>query len=116
MTADGGAAIGGAGGPAMAWCPFPDAASAEQTASVLLDERLITCANILPGMRSLYEWNGERGEAAETGVLFKTDATVLDRLIARLAALHPYAQPAILAWRCDAADPATVAWVGGLAS
>ena len=28
---------------------------------------------------SLYEWNGERGEAAETAVVFKTDAALLDR-------------------------------------
>jgi periplasmic divalent cation tolerance protein len=101
-------------GPALVCCPFPDAESAADAISVLLDERLIACGNILPGMRSLYVWNGERGDSAEAGTILKTDASLLDRLIERLEALHPYDVPAITAWRCDAAAPATIAWLGGL--
>ncbi len=81
----------------------------------MLDEEHIACANILGSMHSLFRWNGERGEAEETGVLFKTDAALFDRAIGRLAELHPYEAPAILAWRCDAASPATVAWLAELA-
>lgn len=95
---------------ALIWCPFPDPAAAERVASQLLDERLIACANILPEMRSLYRWNGERGEAVECGVLFKTNCAGLAAAVDRLAALHPYDEPAVLAWRCDAA-PATAAWL-----
>ncbi len=100
--------------PALAWCPFPDAGSAAAAATTLLDERLIACANIVPQMLSLYEWNGERGEAGEAGMLIKTDAALLARAMARLAELHPYDQPAILGWNCDAATPATAAWLGAL--
>jgi periplasmic divalent cation tolerance protein len=102
------------GGPALIWCPFPDAATASATAKTLLDERLIACANILPAMLSLFEWNGERGEATEAGALFKTDVALLDRAVARLAEEHPYEEPAVLAWRCDAATPGTMAWLGAL--
>lgn len=101
-------------GPALIWCPFPDAGIAAATAKTLLDERLVACANILPAMLSLFEWNGERGEATEAGALFKTDAALLERALARLAEEHPYDEPAILAWRCDAATPGTAAWLGGL--
>lgn len=101
-------------GPALIWCPFPDTASAESAANTLLDEGLIACANLLPAMRSLYVWQGTRGQAEETGVLFKTDAALLDAAIARLAALHPYETPAILGWRCDASAPATAAWLADL--
>ncbi|HEX8058636.1 MAG TPA: divalent cation tolerance protein CutA, partial [Novosphingobium sp.] len=65
-------------GPALIWCPFPDAGIAAATAKTLLDERLVACANILPAMLSLFEWNGERGEATEAGALFKTDAALLE--------------------------------------
>ena len=102
------------GGPALIWCPFPDSAVAATVCSVLLDEGLIACANMMPGMHSLFSWNGERGEARETGTLLKTDAALLDKAIARLGELHPYDEPAILGWRCDAALPATAAWLGGL--
>jgi periplasmic divalent cation tolerance protein len=99
---------------ALIWCPFPDEDSAAEAATQLLDEKLIACANILPPMRSLYEWNGERGEARETGVLFKTDAALLDAAVARVAALHPYDEPAVLGWRCDGSAPATAKWLGAL--
>ena len=96
---------------AMIWCPFADEASAAAAAAQLLDERLIACANILPPMRSLYTWQGERGEATEVGVLFKTDASALDRATARLAEIHPYDTPAVLGWRADTAAKATAEWL-----
>jgi len=99
---------------ALIWCPFPDEASAAAAATQLLDEKLIACANILGAIRALYEWDGERGGAREVGVLFKTDAALLDRAVARMAELHPYDTPAVLGWRCDAAAPATAEWLGAL--
>ena len=103
-------------GPALIWCPFADSDSAADAAERLLDEGLIACANILAPMRSLYCWRGERGEGAEIGVLFKTDAALLERATERLAAIHPYDTPAILGWKVDAASPATAAWLGELVS
>ena len=101
-------------GPALIWCPFADAESAAEIAGRLLDEGLIACANILPPMRSLYRWRGERGEDVEIGVLFKTDAALLDRATQRLSELHPYDTPAILGWKADAASPATAGWLAEL--
>jgi periplasmic divalent cation tolerance protein len=103
-----------ASGPALIWCPFADADGAAKVAECLLDEGLIACANILPPMRSLYCWRGERGESAEVGVLFKTDAALLDRATERLAAIHPYDTPAVLGWKVDAANLATAGWLGEL--
>ena len=96
---------------ALIWCPFADAASAEAAARQLLDERLVACANILPPMRSLYTWQGTRSEAVEVGVLFKTDASALDRATARLAEIHPYDTPAVLGWRTDTAARPTAEWL-----
>jgi periplasmic divalent cation tolerance protein len=100
--------------PALIWCPFPDPDSAARIAAGLLDERLIACANMMPGMISLFEWNGERDESRETGVLLKTNAALLERAVARLAELHPYDEPAVLGWRCDAGAPGTIAWLAAL--
>lgn len=55
----------------------------------MLDEGVIACANITGSMHLPYLWNGERGEAEGTGVLFKTDAALFDRAIARLPELRP---------------------------
>lgn len=99
---------------ALIWSPFPDEESAAAAAAQLLDEGLVACANILPPMRSLYVWQGERGEAKECGVLFKTDAALLDRATARLAEIHPYDTPAVLGWRADTAAGPTAEWLRGL--
>jgi periplasmic divalent cation tolerance protein len=100
---------------ALIWSPFENEEAAATAASQLLDEGLIACANILPGVRSFYLWQGQRGEARECGALFKTEAGLLDKAVARLAAIHPYETPAIAGWRADATAPATAAWLGELA-
>lgn len=97
---------------ALVWCPFPDAASARLAASQLLGERLIACANILPAVESLFEWDGAIHSADEAAGLFKTTAAQLDRVVERLGELHPYDTPAILGWRCDAAHALTLNWLG----
>ena len=100
---------------ALIWSPFENEEAAAKAASQLLDERLVACANIVPGLRSLYVWHDERGEASECGALFKTTGALLDRAVARLCEIHPYETPAITGWRVDAVAPATAAWLGELA-
>ena len=83
---------------ALFWCPLPDEETAAAVATALLDEKLIACANILGSVHSLYEWDGERGDTREVGVLFKTDAGLLDTAVARIAELHPYDTPDVIGW------------------
>ena len=99
----------------MVWCPFPDKTTARVVADALLDEGLAACANLMPGMTSVFVWNGVKEASEESGALFKTNAALLPRLIERLAALHPYEEPAILGWTCDAASAGTRAWLGAIA-
>lgn len=99
---------------ALIYCPFPDAASAERVGAAMLDEGLIGCINIGAPIRSLFAWQGERGESDEVPALIKTDAALLERAIARLEALHPYEAPAAIGWKADAAGSATQAWLGAL--
>jgi periplasmic divalent cation tolerance protein len=100
---------------ALIWSPFASEEDAARAAAQLLDEGLIACANILPGVRSLYAWKGERGESRECAALFKTTQELLDKAVAGLAAIHPYETPAIVCWRADAVPPATAAWLEELA-
>jgi periplasmic divalent cation tolerance protein len=98
----------------LVWCPFPDEDEARRAAGALLDEGLIACANIVPGLISLYAWQGERGEAHEVGLLAKTHSALGEAAIARLEQLHSYQSPAIIGWEADRAAPATRDWLGGL--
>lgn len=96
---------------ALVYTLFGSAEAAEQVARQLLDERLIACANMLAPATSLYEWNGAVERAQEVPVLFKTTPSRRDALMDRLAQLHEYDVPAILALPVDAAWPAFGKWV-----
>lgn len=100
--------------PALIWCPFPDPEIASTVANSLIDEGLIACANMIVGVRSIFMWDGERGQGEEIGTLLKTNSAMLNAATARLSELHPYDEPAILGWCCDAAAPGTAAWLAAL--
>lgn len=97
---------------ALAWCPFPDTDTARSVTEQLLAEKLIACANIMPGVISVFEWQGQASSETEAVALLKSRAELLDRLITRLGELHPYDTPAIVGWVCDAAHPLTMEWLG----
>lgn len=75
----------------------PDAAAAERIARALVDERLAACVNILPGVRSVYRWEGKVEESSEVLLVAKTRASLFGKVEARVRALHPYDVPEIVA-------------------
>jgi len=89
----------------------PDMDTARRIARALVDDRLIACANLLPGVTSIYRWQGGTEEAAEVLVVMKTRPALLDRLIARAAALHPYEVPELLALPVAGGLEAYCRWV-----
>lgn len=78
-------------------CTVPDQSSAEQIAGALVDERLAACVNILPGVTSVYSWQGKRETDREVVLIIKTRQGVYQNLEQRLVALHPYELPEIVA-------------------
>lgn len=97
-------------GAALIWCPFPDEAAASAAIAALLEERLVACGNLLPGIASLFAWQGSREESSECGALLKTTAPLLDEAMRRLGEAHPYDTPAITGWTVRA-DAGTLAWL-----
>lgn len=96
---------------ALIWCPFPDRDAAREAAARLLDEKLIACANILPTIESIFEYEGRCESETECAAIFKTTDQRTEEAIAMLGKLHPYDTPAILSWTCDEAHPATLDWL-----
>lgn len=88
-----------------------DAAEAERICRILVTERLAACANVLPGVRSIYWWQGKIEEAGEAVLILKTQAARLPALIARMKALHSYDVPCIEAIEVDDGNPEFLAWV-----
>jgi periplasmic divalent cation tolerance protein len=90
---------------------FAEEADAARVARVLIDERLIACANIVPGARSLYRWEGKIRDEREVLVVMKTRKQDWTALLSRLHELHPYDTPECLAVRVAAGAPKYMAWL-----
>jgi periplasmic divalent cation tolerance protein len=90
---------------------FPSAGEAHDACRTLLDEGLIACANRLPPAVSYFRWDGSSDTAEEHPVIFKTSAVRVDAVISRIAALHRYKVPAIVAFPATAAHTPFAAWV-----
>lgn len=89
----------------------PSDEAGRRLARALLEERLIACANLVPGVTSLYRWEGEVREEGETLVVMKTRAELVPRLVERIPRLHPYELPEVLAMRVEDGLPAYCRWV-----
>jgi periplasmic divalent cation tolerance protein len=70
---------------------------AEQIAKTLLEERLIACANLIAGIRSLYRWKGQVCDDREILLFCKTRRELFSRLSGRVKSIHSYDVPEIIA-------------------
>ncbi|MEI7928334.1 MAG: divalent-cation tolerance protein CutA [Verrucomicrobiales bacterium] len=90
---------------------FPSIGEARQIGTVLVGKQLAACVNFLPGVESIYHWQGRVETASEVLAIFKTTAARQPDLCAALAALHPYEVPEILALEPSAVFPAYAKWI-----
>jgi len=74
----------------------PDAEVAATLARALVEERLAACVSVLPGVRSIYRWQGEIHDDPEVLLLIKTAANCSEALAARINDLHPYELPEVV--------------------
>lgn len=91
----------------------PDQTVAEGIGRSLVEEGLAACANVLPGMRSVYRWQGAVESADEAVLLVKTTPAAVQRAMERIASLHPYQTPCAVALPISAGLPGYLAWLAG---
>jgi periplasmic divalent cation tolerance protein len=75
-------------------CPAERAA---EIARPLVEEKLAACVNIIPGLRSIYAWEGKICDDPEALLLIKTRAALFEALRARVLELHLYEVPEVIA-------------------
>lgn len=97
--------------PLVVYCTCPDQTVAERIAEALVIERLAACASIVPGLISIYRWQGQVRRDAEFLLIIKTRDVVYSLLEARIRELHPYEVPEILALPIQAGSAAYLGWL-----
>ncbi|MBS1182369.1 MAG: cutA [Proteobacteria bacterium] len=89
----------------------PDEATALAIARLAVERRLAACANIVPGVRSVYRWMGEISEDNEVLLSLKTREDFVESLFTAIVANHPFQQPAIEVVALSGAGRGVAAWV-----
>ncbi|MBU1249187.1 MAG: divalent-cation tolerance protein CutA [Proteobacteria bacterium] len=95
----------------LVYITTPDLACAEGLGAMLVEQRLAACANILPGMRSIYRWQGAIERADEVVLLVKTKTSLLETLTAAVVAAHPYETPCVVSWPLTSGHPDFLKWI-----
>jgi periplasmic divalent cation tolerance protein len=94
---------------ATVYAVFANMEEAERIAVIVVEEGLAACANIMAPCRSIYRWEGKIERAEEVPALFKTARQ--EALIARIAELHSYEIPAVMAWPIENAHQPYAEWI-----
>jgi periplasmic divalent cation tolerance protein len=89
-----------------------DESEADTIAGVLLEENLIACANVLPGMTSHYRWEGQVRHDREVAMLLKTRMVLAETVTTRIKALHSYDCPCIVVWPIAGGNTQFLNWIG----
>lgn len=92
-------------------CTCPDRSCADSLAETLLRERLAACVNILPGVESVYRWEGAIERAGELLLLIKTERQAFAALQEQIRRQHPYQVPEIIALPIVAGSNDYLQWV-----
>ncbi|WP_240615520.1 divalent-cation tolerance protein CutA [Alteromonas facilis] len=78
-------------------CTAPDKSVAQRIAASLVENQLAACVNLLEGLTSVYEWQGDIVEDTECQLIIKTQQKCIDEAYRLVLSLHPYDVPE---WVC----------------
>jgi periplasmic divalent cation tolerance protein len=95
----------------LAISTFPDVETANRIAEALVTENLAACANLFPGVHSIYRWKEKIETAGEIMVFFKTTQDRFAAFSEKLRSLHPYDVPELICIKIDSGSPDYLRWV-----
>src|SRR5256885_17119039 len=95
----------------LALSTFPDRETAQRISNQLVTEKFAACANILPGIESIYRWKDKIEAGNETLVFFKLSENRQSAFQEKLRSLHPYEVPEIIFVPVSNGLPEYLRWV-----
>jgi len=92
-------------------CTCPDEATALKLAGGLVERRMAACVNVLPGIRSIYRWQGQTCNEVESLMVIKSLESRYQELESWLLENHPYEVPEIVALPVHRVSGEYLEWV-----
>jgi len=93
---------------------YMTASNAEEAAGIgraLVEERLVACANVIPGVRSIYRWEGAVRDEGEAVLMAKTEESRAAAATARIKALHSYDLPCVVVLPLTGGNTDFLQWI-----
>lgn len=84
---------------------------AQKIASALVEANQAACVNIVPGIRSVYRWQGKVCDEAEYLLVIKSTTERFDAINSTIHRLHTYQVPEVVSLPVEAGDPAYLQWI-----
>lgn len=97
--------------PVLIYATYPDAGAAETEGGALVAAGLAACVNILPGMISIYWWEGAIERGAECVMIIKTRSSLADEAIAAAKSRHPFTTPAFVVVPIEGGHQPYLDWI-----
>ena len=97
--------------PRVALITFPGKGAAAEFARHVVEARLVACVNIVPGVTSVYAWEGKVETADEVLAIVKTTDERVAQLQAALGDRHPYDTPEFVVLEPDHVEPKYLDWL-----
>jgi periplasmic divalent cation tolerance protein len=92
-------------------CTCDNAEEAKRLARALVEEQLAACINIVPGVESVYRWEGRIGTSQELLLIIKSTDAKFSALRDRIQALHSYDTPEIIALPITGGSEKYLSWL-----
>jgi periplasmic divalent cation tolerance protein len=84
---------------------------ARKIASALVEAGEAACVNIVPGIRSIYHWEGKTCDEGEFLMLIKSSAERFEAIRSRIRQLHSYQVPEVISVPISDGDPDYMTWL-----
>ncbi|CAN6288330.1 unnamed protein product, partial [Urochloa humidicola] len=81
----------------VVYVTVPNREAGKKLAGSIISEKLAACVNIVPGIESVYWWDGKMQSDAEELLIIKTRESLLDALTEHVKANHEYDVPEVIA-------------------
>lgn len=94
----------------LVFCTVPKNKS-EEIAKILLEEKLISCVNIISTVKSMYWWNDQIQTDLEELLIIKTKKELFNELVDRIKEIHPYDIPEVISFNIDQGNNEYIDWI-----
>ena len=95
----------------LVYCAVPNTEEAKSIARLLINKKLAACCNVIPGLISIYRWEGKLEEENEVLLFIKTSSKKYEQLEKEIKMIHSYSVPEIIATPVVNASQAYLDWI-----